>query len=526
MAKFNRANVRAAAFSPVVTETTPSGRTHEGAPGYVRDAKGELFLLAVSNMVGERTFYERAGERDDRFRRLVHRIAVEDLDWLAGFLPWLRDEANLRTAPVVAALEAVKARLDAGLDGGNRRLVASVLRRPDEPGEALAYWISTYGRAVPKPVKRGIADAVRRLYGERALVKYDTATRGFRFGDVLDLVHPAPDPAKPWQGDLFRHALDRRHRRDNPIPESLRLLRARAELLALPVAERRGVLADPGRLTAAGMTWEAVAGWLQGPMDAEAWAAVIPSMGYMALLRNLRNFDEARIPDELAARIAARLADPDEVARSRQLPFRFYSAHLAAPSPRWGRALEQALTLATGNVPALPGRTLVLVDTSGSMAVGRVSARSTVTPAQAAALFGVVLAARGDRVDLHGFADGVFRHEVGRGASVLQEIERFTRRIGEVGYGTRIAESLRATYRGQDRVVILSDMQTMPAGTIFVNEAVPAHVPIYGWNLQGYRRAAMPTGRANRHEFGGFSDAAFRLIPLLEAGASAAWPWL
>src|SRR5690606_38818577 len=82
------------------------------------------------------------------------------------------------------------------------------------------------------------------------------------------------------------------------IPESLRLLRARAELLALPVAERRGVLADPGRLTAAGMTWEAVAGWLQGPMDAEAWAAVIPSMGYMALLRNLRNFDEARIPDD------------------------------------------------------------------------------------------------------------------------------------------------------------------------------------------------------------------------------------
>src|SRR5690606_8659811 len=367
---------------------------------------------------------------------------------------------------------------------------------------------------------------VRRLYGERALVKYDTATRGFRFGDVLDLVHPAPDPAKPWQGDLFRHALDRRHRRDNPIPESLRLLRARAELLALPVAERRGVLADPGRLTAAGMTWEAVAGWLQGPMDAEAWAAVIPSMGYMALLRNLRNFDEARIPDELAARIAARLADPDEVARSRQLPFRFYSAHLAAPSPRWGRAREQALALATGNVPALPGRALVLVDTSGSMAVGRVSARSTVTPAQAAALFGVVLAARGDRVDLHGFADGVFRHEVGRGASVLQEIERFTRRIGEVGYGTRIAESLRATYRGQDRVVILSDMQTMPAGTIFVNEAVPAHVPIYGWNLQGYRRAAMPTGRGDRHEVGGFSDAEFRLIPLLEAGASAAWPWL
>ena len=59
------------------------------------------------------------------------------------------------TAPVVLAAEAVKARLAAGLDGGNRQLVGSVLRRADEPGEMLAYWTSRYGRAVPKPVKRG-----------------------------------------------------------------------------------------------------------------------------------------------------------------------------------------------------------------------------------------------------------------------------------------------------------------------------------------------------------------------------------
>jgi hypothetical protein len=59
------------------------------------------------------------------------------------------------------------ARLAAGLEGGNRRLVGSVLRRADEPGEMLAYWTSRYGRAVPKPVKRGIADTVARLYDER-----------------------------------------------------------------------------------------------------------------------------------------------------------------------------------------------------------------------------------------------------------------------------------------------------------------------------------------------------------------------
>ncbi|GAA1270370.1 RNA-binding protein [Planotetraspora silvatica] len=527
MSKFNTTAARPATTSPVTTGATPGIRTHEGAPGYIRDAKGELFLLAVSNMVGENTFYEKAGDRDARFRALVHQVAVEDLDWMARFLPWLRGEANMRSAPVVAALEAVRARLAAGLHGGNRDLVASVLQRADEPGEALAYWTSRYGRAIPKPVKRGVADAVQRLYTERSLAKYDSGTSGFRFGDVIDLVHPTAADDKPAQGDLFTHALDRRHGRDKPIPESLWMLRRRAELLALPVAERRTVMAaDPGRLRSAGMTWEALAGWSQGPMDAQAWSTVIPSMGYMALLRNLRNFDQAGIGDEVAGQILAKLADPEEVSRSRQLPFRFYSAYRNAPSLRWGHALDKALTLATGNVPSFKGRTLVLVDTSASMSSGAVSARSTVTPVQAAALFGVTLAARGDQVDLVGFADGTFRHEIRSGASVLREVDRFCGRIGEVGHGTRIADSLRRSWKGHDRVVILSDMQTVTghyAGG--VTDAVPASVPLYGFNLQGYRAAAMPTGQGNRHEFGGFSDASFRLIPLLEAGRSADWPF-
>nr|BFE81747.1 hypothetical protein GCM10020093_043480 [Planobispora longispora] len=249
MSKFNssaKGSARSAVSSPITTGRTPSGRTHEGAPGYARDAKSELFLLAVANMVGEDTFYEKAGDRDERFRSLVHRVAVEDGAWMSRFLPWLRGTANMRTAPIVAALESVRARLAAGEHGLNRQLVDGVLQRADEPGEALAYWMARYGRAVPKPVKRGVADAVRRLYGERSLLKYDADTRGFRFGDVIDLVHPAPAADKPWQGELFAHALDRRHDRDKPIPGALTTLRARAELTALPVEERRAVLADSG----------------------------------------------------------------------------------------------------------------------------------------------------------------------------------------------------------------------------------------------------------------------------------------
>lgn len=323
MTRFNTRTARAQPASRV-TSTGRVLRTYEGGRGRERDARSELFLLAVSNLVAQQTFYETGSDRDDRYARLVRELAVTDPAWTAGLLGWLRGEGNLRTAAVVGAAEYVKARLDADVTDGpsNRRVVDSVLQRPDEPGELLAYWTATYGRALPKPVKRGVADAVRRLYGGKALLKYDTATRGFRFGDVLNLVHAAPDPAKPWQGELFRYALDRRHHPDTAVPPaSDPVLTAHRALMALPAEERRAVVTAPDaaeRLAAAGMTWEALAGWLRGPMDRAAWEAVIPSMGAMALLRNLRNFDEAGVGDEVAARVAARISDPEQVARSRQ----------------------------------------------------------------------------------------------------------------------------------------------------------------------------------------------------------------
>ena len=140
--------------------------------------------------------------------------------------------------------------------------------------------------------------------------------------------------------------------------------------MALPVAERRAVLAGDGaaeRLRAAGMTWEALAGWLQGPMDAAAWEAVIPSMGYMALLRNLRNFDEAGVSDEVAERVAARARRPGARWRapgsSRSGSWRRTSTRR---SLRWAYALEQALRPLAGEragaagADADPGRPLGL----------------------------------------------------------------------------------------------------------------------------------------------------------------------
>ncbi|WP_128375129.1 TROVE domain-containing protein [Streptomyces cavernae] len=496
---------------------------HQGGAGYVREPRAELFLLAVANMVGHGSFYESAQSRDERYARLVREFAVSDPEWTLGLLRWLRSAAQMRTASLVGAAEFVRARQEARAVGFSRQAVDAVLQRADEPGELLAYWTSRYGRSLPQPLKRGVADAVRRLYTGRALLKYDTRSRGFRFGDVLELTHPSPAPDRPWQGELFRYALDRRRRPERAVPPSGEpLLTAHHALMSVPVGERYALVTGPGgaeRLAAAGMTWEALAGWLQGPLDAAVWEAVIPSMGAMALVRNLRNFDLAGVGDGVAAEVARRICDPAEVARSRQFPFRYLAAHRNAPSHRWERSLEAALGHSLANVPALPGRTLVLVDRSGSM-FDLPSAGTQLNRADSAAIFGTALALRAERADLIEFGSGSRPVEPAPGESVLRALDRFH----DLG-GTDTAGAVTRHYDEHDRVVVVTDEQAhlSPFGDPL--GAVPEQIPVYTWNLAGYAVGHGADG-PHRHTFGGLSDAAFRVIPLVESGVQdAKWPW-
>lgn len=535
MAKLNKkgtVTAKPSARSPVTTLAQDT-KTFEGAAAWSRDAKSDLFLLAVTNFYGEDTFYEKAGDRNQRYIELVHRVAREDPAWLGAFLPWLRRDANIRTAAVVGAVEAARVLARDGQPGTAlgpaRRIIGETLLRADEPGEALSYWLQTYGRKIPGPVRRGIADAAQRLYTERNFLKWDSDRNSVRMADVVELTHPIPfvDPLRIRdQDELFKYMIDSRHRPTDP-PESLTMIRHRNNLLKTlqDPKKRIGILGldQVGKILAdAGMTWEALSS--TGPMDAAAWEAIIPNMGYMALLRNLRNFQEAGISDAKATWVATVLASQDEVQRSRQLPYRFLSAYLEATAPVWALPLETALQYSTANIPALPGSTLVLVDTSSSMTHMGLSGKSKISPMMAGALFGVALAAKGEKVDLHGYANSVFKHEVRKGAGVLRTTEAFVNRCGEVGHGTETALSLRTTWSGHDRVVIVTDGQTFGGWRSDVGSQIPSTIPIYAFNMMGYAPAMMETSKT-RHELGALTDKMFSMIPLVEQGVRSVWPW-
>lgn len=527
MSKFNRAanphRIKVnGPISRVTTEPLPTRRTEEGAPAYQRDAKSELFLLAVTNMVSENTFYESAGRRDERFEQLVRHVAVMDYAWFRSFVNWLRNEANMRTASVVAAVEGAEALRGKGIGGG--RYLFEGLARADEPGEALAYWLSRYGRPIPKPVKRGIADAAVRLYSEFNFLKWDSERSEVRFADVIELLRPSPTGMS--QNQLFRYILDARHGHNaiadekvhaTYLPMTVRQAewRRNAEKTPLPVA---GLL-DPEHIRGAGLTWEDVMSALGDRVGkAKLWEALIPNMGYMALLRNLRNFDQAGIGPGAIAAVMRKLTDPEQVRRSRQFPLRFLSAFREVPSLNWGAALETALDLSTSALPVLPGRTLVLVDMSGSMDAN-LSARSSVSRRDAAAVFAVALAKRNPAgTDLVQFGTGAERVVFSVGDSALRIASTKFRGMG----GTHTRAAAQRFYSGHDRVIILTDEQSHDGDPTAV---VPDSVPCYTWNLAGYRFSSSRSGVGNRHTFGGLSDAAFKIVPLLERNENAPWPW-
>jgi len=324
--------LRANLMAPVRTLRQRT-RTHERGAAYVRDPGSELFLLAATNMVGEGTFYERASDRDARFVDLVHQVTATNPAFIAGADPqagkiglaqYLRETMLMRSAAVVMAAEYVKAG-----GAGGRSVVARALQRPDEPAEILGYWLAHHGRNFPMPLKRGVADAVRRLYNERAVMRYDGLSRQLRMADVIELAHPSPRDDR--QSALFGYLLDRRHHGDGVAdPGALPVLAAAVELEAVPVPERRGMLRarGPTVLSDAGFSWEHLAGWLPGGMDAEAWEMAVPSMGVMALVRNLHNFDQAGISEAAVDTVIAKVTDPAEVARARLFPYQVWAAYL------------------------------------------------------------------------------------------------------------------------------------------------------------------------------------------------------
>lgn len=107
-------------------------------------------------------------------------------------------------------------------------------------------------------------------------------------------------------------------------------------------------------------------------MSTDQWAKLAESMTWQTLRMNLNTLARNGVfaNKEAETMIAKRLADKVEISKAKVFPYQLLAAfkHASDEVPmKVTNALQTAADLATENVPALPGKTIVAVDTSGSM---------------------------------------------------------------------------------------------------------------------------------------------------------------
>ncbi len=375
-------------------------RTHEGAPGRNISTERQLRRSLLACLLWESEFYEDGVEIAGRIAELVPKVAAEKV---AALAIEARENMKLRHAPLLLVREMAR-------NATHRGLVAETLARVIQRADELAEFVAIYWKDGRVPlsaqVKKGLAAAFPK-FDEYALAKYD---RGgpIKLRDVLFLAH-----AKP---------------RDD----------AQAEVWKRLIA---GELTTPD-------TWEVALS--SGGDKRDAWERLLreEKLGGLALLRNLRNMREVGVNEELV------LAALGKMSAARVLPFRFLAA--ARYAPQWEEALEQAMLKCVAGQEKLSGKTMVLVDVSGSM-TAPLSSRSEMQRTDAAYGLAVLLREVAEEVAVFSFSDELIEVPASRGFALRDALDR-----SQPHSSTRLGAAVTELNRkhSYDRLIVITDEQS------------------------------------------------------------------
>lgn len=377
--------------------------THEGgtASSHIKPAQA-LARAVATCLLWEPTFYEKGEDIAAEIARLVPlvdpvevaRIAVE-----------ARSEHHLRHVPLFLARQLVRHPKAKGALVGDT--IAAVIQRPDELAEFVSlYWNDNGGKkALAAQAKRGLAMAFQKFDAYR-LGKWNRDGK-IKLRDVLFLCHAKPKDVE--QEALWRQLVTN----------------------TLPVPD----------------TWEVALS--SGADKRETWVRLLSDrkLGYMALLANLRNMEEAGVEPSLVES-ALRLG----AARSKALPFRFVSAVKAAP--RYAQALSDAMTSAI--TEKLDGDTIVVLDVSGSMD-DKLSAKSTLSRMDAAGALGVLLREQAPSCRIFTFSQALVEVPNYRGLPLIQAVAQSQQHGGT--YLRQALDVLRGKTEAH-RLIVVTDEQT------------------------------------------------------------------
>jgi 60 kDa SS-A/Ro ribonucleoprotein len=427
---------------------------YEGGLAFVRDPRRTLVKMAACCLVNERSFYE---DTTGKVFALVKEVGAVDPKWLVRLAVFLREELRMRS--VVHYIAAVCLTLPEARSSIARAFPRIAPRADDMLEIAALLKDERFGLAASLPhVARRLFAARLNGLSEYEIIKYRRRSR-FGLRHLLGMVHPKPVSRK--QEMLFRYVLSGGSVFEKPPvadPELIPQIFGYEQFKSLRRGHIRKICAliEEGRLP-----WE-VAVPAAGSRRA-VWTACAKSMPIMALIRNLRNLHKSKALKDPEVRkiILDKLTDPEVIFNSKQLPFRWLSAHraIADDDPEIGEALLGALELSLVNLPRFSGTTFISCDNSGSMYWTPLSARSRLVPADIANLLGAMIFHLSDAGLVSVFADEFAWVPLTRGDRIMANWKKLQATdVGGATYAYKAIQYLLKDRIFVDRIIIPTDM--------------------------------------------------------------------
>lgn len=458
--------------------TTPTNRTtnRSGHAAYKMTDKQKLVTQVLCSFFNEKKFY---GDNTAEMQETIKNVIAVDPQFVANLAVFARREFNMRT---VAHVLVTYLAHEVNGKPYARKAVDAVAIRGDDATEIMACYLDVFGKPIPNALKKGIADAMQR-FDEYTLAKYKGEGNAVKMRDLLCLCRPTPK--NEAQSAAWKLLLN-------------------------------GELETP-------YTWETELS-AKGN-NAATWEKLIDSgkVGYMALLRNLRNILTANPRN--VGKVLATIENPQMVKRSKQLPFRFLSAYKELENIGGSRvfdALENAVEASIENMPKLDGTTVIAVDTSGSMGTA-ISAKSKVKCYEIAMMLGLIGNKICENSIFYTFDTSIKKHSVSKRNGILYT----TINSSHCGGGTKmqlpfekmISENIKA-----DRIIVLSDNEcnggwySKPVQALAdeYRRKTGNDIWVHAIDLQGYGTQQFHGKKTN--VIAGWSEKVFAFIKLAEQG--------
>lgn len=471
MAKFNK------------TVKTEKVASYEGGEVFEKNPIEDWINFLFSSYL-ENQFYESADEQMNRYIELTQEVGKK-LGWefVAKASFFSRNILGMRSVSELTAAILNHYQFD-----NKRAYFRNFLKRPDDASEVFAA-IDMLGDKRSHALVRGAGDYLSSLK-DYQLGKYKLKGKEYNMYDLINITHAHSATIDKYKA---------------------------------------GTLETPD-------TWEtAISGSKSDEEKSQNWQRLVEEnkLGYLALIRNLRNIvNSSPDADWIEEYLVPQIENETAIKKSLAFPYQIYCSwkNYGIRNLSIDVALDRAFRVACGNMPDMPGDTVIILDVSGSMK-SRLSSNSSLTLKEVGAVYAAAMFVN-TNADFVKFGNDAKRIQLNPLENIFDIVQKMQDN-DDCGYGTDIVPAFNLLYKQYDRIFLVSDMQIMDNNTRgwYYRSKGPdtyndycskynCHPHMYSFDLSNYHSQVENPNNPRIHLLTALNDQLFKLIPYIEDGNS------